>query len=434
MCSSLHRPMDLRRPIACGTLVIAPILAFQAFPLPGIVTLAMTLPLIVLASTYFTTTDNRVPLWELALLALLASSVLWGDDPNYSVERLRTYLPLLLATTFASCLVSGKTVLRCLELSVAVIVGSSLFYIFLDPAGAVRQNSLELDVTAQFAKNTYGGLLAIALLLTIGHKRRINLLLMGGLVALLAVNRCVTAWVVVTFLVFATYASRHLIDSMGPRSKSVLAVLGLASVGGAAILGLFDAAAVVAALGKDLTLSSRTEIWAACWQQIKLAPLFGHGAFTFLEPASNSPVTQYVSSRFHNYQPPHPHNGFLDLVGQLGVVGVVVFAGLVLHGLRRGARASLLGAEWARTATVCLSFILLFGITEPTYLGPWLVVTIMCLAITDSRGSVTESSPGGPSETTVQGEARGGNVRAYPSPRAQDDQAPANSALRGARA
>src|SRR5215217_334255 len=115
MSWSPHRPMDLRRAIACATLVVAPLLAFDAFELPGIVTLAMTLPLIILATTYFTTPDNRVPLWELALIALLASSVLWGDDPNYSVERLRTYLPLILATTFASSLVSARTVLRCLE-------------------------------------------------------------------------------------------------------------------------------------------------------------------------------------------------------------------------------------------------------------------------------------------------------------------------------
>jgi exopolysaccharide production protein ExoQ len=402
MSWSPHRPMDLRRAIACATLVVAPLLAFDAFELPGIVTLAMTLPLIILATTYFTTPDNRVPLWELALIALLASSVLWGDDPNYSVERLRTYLPLILATTFASSLVSARTVLRCLELSVAVIIGSSLIYILFDPAGAVRQGSLQLDVTAQFAKNTYGGLLGIALLLTIGHKRRINLLLVVGLVVLLAVNRCVTAWVVLTFLVFATYASRRLTSSMGPRSKPVLAVMGLACVGGAAVLAIVDARAVLAALGKDPTLSTRTEIWAACWQQIKLAPLLGHGAFTFLDTASNSPVTQFVWSQFPgSYKPPHPHNGFLDLIGQLGLVGVAVFAGLMLQGLKRGAHGAIRGLESSHTATLCLIFVLLFGVTEPTYLGSWLVISIMCIAIADARGPVPKPSSSSQSRSPV---------------------------------
>ena len=383
---SMRNPSDVRSSTACGTLVAAPLLAFHVFPVPGIVTLAMALPLVVLVTTYFTTAGNRVPAWEFALLAMLALSVIWGDDPNYSVERLRTYLPLLLATTFASSMVPAKTALRCLQVSFAVIVGSSLLYILLHPAGAaVRHGSLHVAVTAQFPKNTYGGLLGIALLLTLANKRRINVLLVPTLVVLLVVNRCVTAWVLVTFLVLATYVSRRLIQRMGRGSTPVLAVLGLGGLGAAAIIGIVDGNAVLAALGKDPTLSARTEIWAACWEQIRLAPLLGHGAFTFLDAASNSPVTRFVWAQFYDYQPPHPHNGFLDLVGQLGVAGCVVFAGLLVHGLRRGARAAVLGVGAAHTATLCLVFVLLFGATEPTYLGSWLVVTIICVGIADAR-------------------------------------------------
>jgi hypothetical protein len=73
----------------------------------------------------------------------------------------------------------------------------------------------------------------------------------------------------------------------------------------------------------------------------------------------------------------------------------VVFAGLAVHGLRTGARAALHGDDSARTATLILVFILAFGITEPTYLGAWLVVTIMCVAIADPRGRASSSPPRG---------------------------------------
>ena len=114
---------------------------------------------------------------------------------------------------------------------------------------------------------------------------------------------------------------------------------------------------------------------------------------TFLDSASGSPVTQYVWARFQNYRPPHPHNGLLDLLGQLGVVGVVAFAYLLFFALRHGLGAALRGSATARTGVIVLSFILVFGATEPTYLDNWLIITVMAVAMVAPRPLVRPADP-----------------------------------------
>lgn len=369
------------------TLCAAPVLAFHALPLPGIFTLALLLPGLVLAATYISTRDARVPGWQLALIALLSASVLWGDEPDYSVERLRTYIPLLLATTLACSVVPAATILRCLRIAFAVIMASSVITLLVDPATRQRHpGSSELTLHAQFPKNDYGGLLVFSLVLVLGSRRRSTLVLAPPLLLLIAFNFSVTAWGIATFVVIASGVGRVILSRLGPRAGKhmVTAAVGVAG----AAFALFLVAASTSALhavGKNATLSDRTLIWAACWQQIRSAPFLGHGAFTFLDSASNSPVTQVIWAQFHNYRPPHPHNGLLDVWGQIGLLGLATFAGLVLHGLRSGYVQAAVEPGSVNTAILGLAFVLLFGLTESAYLGSWLVVTFMCAAMAEPQ-------------------------------------------------
>jgi exopolysaccharide production protein ExoQ len=82
---------------------------------------------------------------------------------------------------------------------------------------------------------------------------------------------------------------------------------------------------LVTGLGKDPTISGRTGIWLAALHHIQERPWLGFGRSAFWAPGSLYAIRagERVSSL---YVPPHAHNGFLDLLLDVGYIGLAVFA------------------------------------------------------------------------------------------------------------
>ena len=82
----------------------------------------------------------------------------------------------------------------------------------------------------------------------------------------------------------------------------------------AAAAGLLDG--VLAALGKDPTLSSRTEIWSQSMQLVLERPLLGQSIASFWQQQ----IVETTGMWF-----PNAHNGYLQLAIELGLVGLSLF-------------------------------------------------------------------------------------------------------------
>ncbi|HWW81667.1 MAG TPA: O-antigen ligase family protein [Steroidobacteraceae bacterium] len=81
-------------------------------------------------------------------------------------------------------------------------------------------------------------------------------------------------------------------------------------------------APVMGLTGKDATFSGRTIIWDIVKQHIQAAPYLGtgYGAY-WLGPFPSSPSYIFVSVMF--FYPTEAHNGYLDVVNDLGIVGLI---------------------------------------------------------------------------------------------------------------
>jgi exopolysaccharide production protein ExoQ len=81
---------------------------------------------------------------------------------------------------------------------------------------------------------------------------------------------------------------------------------------------------LAAGLGKDPTMSGRTGIWQAVLHYIQERPFFGFGRSAFWAQGSIYAIRagERVGAR---YVPPHAHNGFLDLLLDVGFVGLGLF-------------------------------------------------------------------------------------------------------------
>lgn len=92
-------------------------------------------------------------------------------------------------------------------------------------------------------------------------------------------------------------------------------------------VGSSAAAAVIAAqlslildlLGRDLTLTGRTELWAAAIDFWKVKPSFGWGYAGIFGDDPSAPSA--AINQYSHYQAPHFHSGYLQLLAELGVVG-----------------------------------------------------------------------------------------------------------------
>ncbi len=83
---------------------------------------------------------------------------------------------------------------------------------------------------------------------------------------------------------------------------------------------------VVEGLGKDLTLTGRTFLWTEVVRYARQRPLFGYGFGGFwVGDLGNDLWTTFT------WRPNQAHNGYLDVFVQLGMVGSLLFLGVLVQ-------------------------------------------------------------------------------------------------------
>ncbi len=82
---------------------------------------------------------------------------------------------------------------------------------------------------------------------------------------------------------------------------------------------------VLGLIGKDMTLTGRTDFWPQVVEAILKRPIAGYGYNGFWQPwrGTDDPATAIINPS--GFIPQHSHNGFLDLGLGLGVVGLTLF-------------------------------------------------------------------------------------------------------------
>lgn len=153
------------------------------------------------------------------------------------------------------------------------------------------------------------------------------------------------------------------------------------------ILLVGNAEAIADVLGKDLTLTGRTVLWSSVWRMIQEQPWLGYGYGAFWDVrSSGSQATQIWLAT--GWKMNHPHNGFLALWLDVGLVGLVLFLLIFIQGFYR----SLMLARSDNSAAtflpvVSLFFLIISNLGETALLEsnsfPW--VFFVCLTLTVTK-------------------------------------------------
>jgi exopolysaccharide production protein ExoQ len=123
-------------------------------------------------------------------------------------------------------------------------------------------------------------------------------------------------------------------------------------------------------LGKDPTLTGRSELWAYVWTDIYQKPLLGWGYAAFWTPTN--PLALEISATV-KWNVPQAHNGVLEILINIGLIGLILFIFLLMRtiflSLRCPARAL------AMSSLLCCGAIGILGVSETVLMEPFQITT-----------------------------------------------------------
>ncbi|MEM8616741.1 MAG: O-antigen ligase [Pseudomonadota bacterium] len=300
-----------------------------------------------------------------ALMGLGGLSFLWSIDPALSQRRGLAIVMTIIAGVAIAVRYDWRTLLRMLGLVwLTVAVLSSLTALLNPSFGVMDAIHVGAWKGLYYEKNQLGGHMARA----------------AFLFTFLAVmdrpwrRLWIVALGLAVLLVLATTSKTSLLGLLLGQAVIAIAwvmkrgrIFGLSTVWIGALVGglflgtlIFSPDVIFAVLGRDPSLTGRTDIWAVLLDKINDRPWlgYGYGAFWTLESEPAYWVREVL-----DWEAPTAHNGWLEVAIALGLVGL---ACLVLDFLMTLARAVWVSiGSWTGVFAlgVCAQFIL-FSLSE----------------------------------------------------------------------
>jgi exopolysaccharide production protein ExoQ len=292
----------------------------------------------------------------LLLFGLLATaSIVWSIDPAVTIRRLLRVLTIFLDAMALSLLAWNTTRLQdVLRPILTIMLVGSIVFGLLEPKLAIEQlNQAELvgawhGLATQ--KNGLGSLAGTGVILWLHawlareSKWWFVIVGAGAAVSCLLLSRSSTslmasifACVLLVMLLRSPPSLRRYMPYLIAVFVCLLLLYSLAVLN--LVPGLqFVLKPITALTGKDQSFSGRTAIWAIISEHIAYNPLFGtgYGAYWVGEGVVTSP--SYVMLQRLYFYPTEGHNGYLDVINDLGAVGGLCLLGYLLTYLRQGLR------------------------------------------------------------------------------------------------
>ena len=162
-------------------------------------------------------------------------------------------------------------------------------------------------------------------------------------------------------------------------------VVGLLIIALYTVPGIFETSMEM--LGRDTTLTGRTDIWVACLS-VPINPILGAGYRSFWQ----SPGTQRIFEQYY-WRPVQAHNGYLEAYLNGGLVGVCLLIAMIISTGSKLKKELLLGSSFG---ILCFSFLVVgvfYSWTEALFNQlsiVWLIMLMAALKDLRSPGSMQE--------------------------------------------
>jgi exopolysaccharide production protein ExoQ len=321
----------------------------------------------------------RKDLWLWLLIGIAIASISWTIAPDITPRRSFLLLGTTLFGTYMAVRFSIREQLQLLAWAFALLIGLSfLFAIALPNYGIMTFQEGGVHAGAWRGVFSHKNLLGRSMVLSsmvfmfviagksVAPKYRwlpwLGYLLSFALVVLSTSKTAIVSFFMLTIL-FSLYKSWRL-----NYSRLIPFLIAFILIFGTTITLIIDNLPLIAStVGRDLTLTGRTDIWMAMLDKISERPLFGYGLNGFWRDWDNE-ATAFMW-RILGWECPYGHNGFMDLLSELGISGLGSF--VISYFITFFRSVSWLRATNTTEGIWCvmyLTFLLIYNISESTLL------------------------------------------------------------------
>jgi len=273
-------------------------------------------------------------LWPAALLVaslvgLAFISSRWSLEPDTTVRR---SIALAMSMVFALYLASawrGERLLRMLCVAFLIMSTASLIVVFAYPAMGVSDGANAGTWRGVFVEKNQTGMMMFTAILA-----GLSLLVSGARGRWLAIATIAVSLVVLlgtqsktsllcTLVGGGLIVGMHVLRKSGPVAGILLVWAGVMAIGAAAIFFVLNPEVLFTLLGKDATLTGRTDIWDSLLRRVAERPWTGYGYAAFW--GKESMPANWVRLETE-WAVPSAHQGWLEVLIQLGYIGVGLVA------------------------------------------------------------------------------------------------------------
>jgi len=304
----------------------------------------------------------------LGLAGLLLCSAVWSVSPSATLREGTVYLFVIVGAIGIVCSIEPDRFMNLLARLCFFSGAASVLLYVVSPSIAMTEDGLR---GIFIHKNILGSVMAIGVLATLhGLRARKGRSLSSAfftifmiIVALLSQSgtSCLTI-----FVYCGTEATIALI-----RKGGFVRLLGITLVCVALPLVLYGTVfsdSLLEIMGKDPTLTGRTEIWRFVIPDIFEKPWLGWGYLAFWVP--DNPAAREISDSLL-FDVPEAHNAVLELLLNVGLVGTAIVVLLFVRNIVLATRCLRTSQKTTATSTLLYSAgVIVVGVTEGVLLNP----------------------------------------------------------------
>ena len=273
-------------------------------------------------------------------LFLIFLSFAWSDTPVYTLKYSLIWLGATIFSTYITKQYSYREISILLRWCSVVTAILSTFYSKFKPAIGINP-----------AKNSWQGI--------IDHPNKLAALmaLSAILWGLEAIENPKNRWLSIGVVLYSLFVLQ-MTESGGGKIQFLIGTIAVLSVrflkklpfqwslffivlflilsiNGFIIITNNLEAIIVDGLGKDITLTGRTPLWTYLFaEKIPKRPWLGYGFHGFWQPwrGADNPAANHISGELRMpsgsgyWTPPHSHNGFVEIIIDLGLIGFTAFS------------------------------------------------------------------------------------------------------------
>jgi exopolysaccharide production protein ExoQ len=273
--------------------------------------------------------------WTAAMAILAIASTFWSQFPLLTFRR---SLPFALAGLFGLYLATRFPLRRQLSIlwmtMVALTLASIVLAVFFPKLGLDASFGHHRNWQGVFTqKNACGRMMVLATAVVLADWRIsllkifsiltfLSVMFMSGSRSALAIEAVILA--VYVWLVVTKRMENRVRVVWVPATACLLVIL--------VSVVWFYLPALLFLIGRDATLSGRTEIWKQALRFILQRPVLGWGYAAFWRGIEGESFNVVAAMRFVVF---HAHNGFLEIWLELGLLGLAFFALSYLRAWRK---------------------------------------------------------------------------------------------------